>query len=65
MGIKHKQLHLLALTMSLSHASNVGKSVSLGSLFGSTWAGKSTEKLNELNGKDRRGLPKRRSSKRR
>lgn len=59
------RLNLNILALSLSHASNVGKSVSLGSLFGSMWAGKSTEKLNELNGKDRRGLPKRRSSKRR
>lgn len=63
MGKARLNFHLLAL--SLSHASNVGKSVSLSSLFGSAWAGKSTEKLNELNGKDRHGLPKRRTSKRR
>lgn len=60
------KIMLLALGMGLSHASNVGKSVSLSSLFSSAWgAGKSTEKLNELNGKDRHGLPKRRTSKRR
>lgn len=61
-----KKIMLMALGMGLSHASNVGKSVSLSSLFGAAWgAGKSTEKLNELNGKDRHGLPKRRTSKRR
>lgn len=64
MGKARLNFNLLAL--SLSHGSNVGKSVSLSSLFGAAWgAGKSTEKLNELNGKDRHGLPKRRTSKRR